>query len=85
MSSYIAINRNLQTYCDVFTGPQYVDYLVHLDTDDLMNVYRWRLEQGHALHKNKNRGTTSEECISFVECYMPAYEPYLDSLRRRLF
>jgi D-glycerate 3-kinase len=85
LSSYIEINRNLKTYCDMFMGPQYVDFLVHLDTNDLMNVYRWRLEQEHALHKTKNRGMSDDQVIEFIRCYMPAYELYLDALRQGFF
>ncbi|OKL59643.1 hypothetical protein UA08_05311 [Talaromyces atroroseus] len=85
LSSYIEINRNLRTYCDMFMGPQHVDFLVHLDTHDLMNVYRWRLEQEHALHKSKNRGMSNDQVIEFIKCYMPAYELYLDALRRGFF
>lgn len=43
LTSYFEINRNLQTYCDAFMGPQHLDYLVQFDTDDLTNVYRWRM------------------------------------------
>jgi D-glycerate 3-kinase len=66
-------------------GPQHLDYLVHLDTDDLMNVYRWRLEQEHALRKSRDTGMSDEQVVSFVECYMPAYELYLDYLRQGFF
>lgn len=72
LSSYIEINRNLQTYCDVFMGPQHLDYLVHPGTDDLMNVYRWRMQQEHALRRSQDAGMPDEQVISFVECYMPA-------------
>lgn len=85
LSSYIEINCNLQTYCDVFMGPQHLDYLVHLDTDDLTNVYRWRMQQEHALRRNQNKRMSDEQVIPFVECYMPAYELYLDYLRQGFF
>lgn len=32
------VNNNLRRYSEVFMGPQYFDYLIHLDTDDLVNV-----------------------------------------------
>ncbi|RAL10701.1 TDA10 family protein [Aspergillus homomorphus CBS 101889] len=85
LDSYLTINQNLQTYCDMFMGPQHLDFLVHLDTDDLANVYRWRMQQEHALHLAKNQGMTDEEVVAFVKGYMPAYELYLDSVRSGIF
>lgn len=79
VSSCIEVNHNLRTYCDIFMGPQYVDYLVHLDTDELTNVYRWRLEQERVLCRDTLPGMIDEKVISFVECHMPAYELYLDA------
>jgi D-glycerate 3-kinase len=45
----LRVNMQLRDYCDVFMGPQHLDCLVHLDTDDLVNVYEWRIQQEHAL------------------------------------
>lgn len=39
-------------------GPRHFDYLFHLDTDDLVNVYEWRVQQEHALWRMKNQGMT---------------------------
>lgn len=78
-------NTNLRGYCDLFMGPQHLDFLVHLDTNDLVNVYQWRMQQEHALRQRTNESMTDEEVIQFVKGYMPAYELYLDQLRRGFF
>ncbi|PYI17394.1 P-loop containing nucleoside triphosphate hydrolase protein [Aspergillus violaceofuscus CBS 115571] len=85
LASYFTINASLRNYCDMFMGPQHLDFLVHLDTDDLANVYRWRMQQEHALRRVKNQGMTDEEVIAFVKGYMPAYELYLDEVREGIF
>ncbi|PYH88174.1 hypothetical protein BO71DRAFT_436003 [Aspergillus ellipticus CBS 707.79] len=69
----------------MFMGPEHLDCLIHLDTDDLANVYRWRLQQEHALHRARNQGMTDAEVVAFVQGYMPAYELYLDTLRTGIF
>ncbi|KAF3931427.1 hypothetical protein ABW19_dt0202380 [Dactylella cylindrospora] len=79
------INEQLGTYCDVFMGPQHWDYLVHLDTDDLRNVYSWRLEQEKFLRQAKGTGMTDEMVVEFIKGYMPAYELYLGRLRQGFF
>ncbi|KAF2185478.1 D-glycerate 3-kinase-like protein [Zopfia rhizophila CBS 207.26] len=79
------VNQNLKRYYDTFMGPQHVDFLIHIDTDDLRNVYRWRLEQEHKLRETKGTGMSDEEVIEFVRGYMPAYELYLDGLRDGFF
>ncbi|KAJ5644583.1 hypothetical protein N7507_010594 [Penicillium longicatenatum] len=81
----LGVNESLAQYCEMFMGPDHFDYLVHLDTDDLVNVYEWRMEQEHALRRYKGAGMTDEEVIKFVKGYMPAYELYLDQLREGIF
>lgn len=81
----LQVNNSLRQYCEMFMGPQHFDYLIHLDTDDLVNVYKWRVQQEHALWQVKNQGMTDEEVVRFVKGYMPAYELYLDKLRRGFF
>ena len=79
------INRNLRVYNDTFMGPETFDVLVHIDTDDLTNVYRWRIEQEHATRRAKGQGLSDDAVIDFVRGYMPSYELYLDQLRRQGF
>lgn len=81
----LEVNNNLRRYCEIFMGPRHFDYLVHLDTDNLVNVYEWRIQQEHALWQMKNQGMTDDEVVKFVKGYMPAYELYLDQLRDSFF
>lgn len=79
------INDNLRRYNETFMGPEKFDYFVHLDTEHLHNVYRWRIQQEEALRALKGTGQTDEQVIAFVQVYMPAYEIYLDRLRQEAF
>lgn len=79
------VNDNLRRYNETFMGPETFDYFVHLDTEHLHNVYRWRIQQEEALRAAKGTGQTDEQVIAFVEVYMPAYEIYLDRLRQEAF
>ncbi|KAJ5819900.1 hypothetical protein N7474_005491 [Penicillium riverlandense] len=81
----VQANHSLRNYCDSFMGPQHLDFLVHLDTNDLVNVYQWRIQQEHALREIKNEGMMDEQVVDFVRGYMPAYELYLDQLRDGFF
>lgn len=79
------VNDNLRRYNESFMGPEKFDYLVHLDTKHLHNVYRWRIQQEEALRAVKGTGQTDEQVVAFVQVYMPAYEIYLDRLRHEAF
>lgn len=81
----IEVNICLQRYCDAFMGPCHFDFLIHIDTDDLRNVYTWRLEQEHKLIAVKGSGMKDDEVRSFIDGYMPGYELYLDRLRGGFF
>ncbi|GAP92227.1 putative d-glycerate 3-kinase [Rosellinia necatrix] len=80
-----ALNENLRRYNATFLGPDHFDFLVHLDTERLANVYRWRIQQEEALRAAKGEGQTNDEVIAFVQVYMPAYELYLERLQREAF
>jgi D-glycerate 3-kinase len=79
------LNHNLKRYNETFMGPQHFDLLLHIDTDDLRNVYKWRLEQEHAMIQKKGTGMSDETVVAFVRGYMPSYELYLDGLREGFF
>ncbi|KAI1125087.1 P-loop containing nucleoside triphosphate hydrolase protein [Nemania abortiva] len=79
------LNDNLKRYNDTFMGPRHFDFLIHLDTDRLSNVYRWRIQQEEALRATKGTGQTDEQVIAFVQVYMPAYELYLERLQTEAF
>jgi D-glycerate 3-kinase len=81
----LEVNKNLSQYCDAFMGPQHFDFFIHLDTDDLQNVYTWRLQQEHKMIEAKGSGMSDEQVRAFIDGYMPSYEIYLDKLREGLF
>jgi len=85
VSHLLWVNEQLENYNRGFMGPQNFDFFVHLDTDDLANVYIWRTQQEHALLEKKGSGMTDEQVVKFVQVYMPAYELYLDGLREGFF
>jgi D-glycerate 3-kinase len=79
------VNENLKRYCDAFMGPQYFDFFIHIDTDDLRNVYTWRLQQEHKMIQTKGSGMSDQHVQDFVDGYMPSYEMYLEGLREGFF
>jgi D-glycerate 3-kinase len=81
----VEMNRNLERYNQSFMGPQNFDFMIHIDTDELRNVYRWRAQQEEALVREKGRGMSFEAVARFVRGYVPAYELYLEGLRKGLF
>ncbi|KAF1940212.1 D-glycerate 3-kinase-like protein [Clathrospora elynae] len=85
LSHLLEVNNNLRRYCDAFMGPQYFDFFIHIDTDDLRNVYTWRVEQEHKMIEVKGEGMSDEQVRAFVDGYMPSYEVYLDRLREGFF
>jgi D-glycerate 3-kinase len=66
-------------------GPQHFDFFIHIDTDDLNNVYTWRLQQEHKLIEAKGSGMSDDQVRAFIDGYMPNYEVYLEMLRKGLF
>ncbi|KAF2872309.1 P-loop containing nucleoside triphosphate hydrolase protein [Massariosphaeria phaeospora] len=85
LDQLLEVNRSLERYCETFMGPQHFDFLIHIDTDDLRNVYTWRVEQEHKLIETKGTGMKDEEVKAFIDGYMPAYELYLEKLREGFF
>jgi D-glycerate 3-kinase len=81
----LEINESLRRYCDAFMGPQHFDFFIHIDTDDLSNVYTWRLQQEHKLIEARGEGMSDERVRAFIDGYMPSYEMYLKGLREGLF
>lgn len=68
VSHLLWVNEQLENYNRGFMGPQNFDFFVHLDTDDLANVYIWRTQQEHALLEKKGSGMTDEQVVKFGEC-----------------
>ena len=81
----LEVNENLKNYCDTFMGPQHFDFMIHIDTDDLSNVYEWRLQQEHKLIEATGMGMKDEEVSAFIDGYIPGYELYLDKFREGFF
>ncbi|KAI1325281.1 P-loop containing nucleoside triphosphate hydrolase protein [Xylariaceae sp. FL0255] len=79
------LNDNLKRYNETFMGPSRFSYLIHLNTDQLVNVYKWRIEQEEALRAAKGTGQTDDQVVAFVRVYMPAYELYLERLQNEAF
>ncbi|EUC41759.1 hypothetical protein COCMIDRAFT_29499 [Bipolaris oryzae ATCC 44560] len=85
VSHLLEVNECLKRYCDTFMGPQHFDFFIHIDTQDLRNVYKWRLEQERKLIEKKGEGMGDEQVKQFIDGYMPSYEIYLEKLREGLF
>jgi D-glycerate 3-kinase len=85
LAHLLEVNANLRRYCDAFMGPQHFDFFIHIDTDDLRNVYAWRLQQEHKMLEAKGSGMSDDQVRAFVDGYMPSYEVYLEKLRGGLF
>lgn len=85
LSHLLEVNENLARYCDAFMGPQHFDFFIHIDTDDLRNVFTWRLQQEHKMIESKGSGMSDDEVRMFIHGYMPSYEIYLEGLRGGLF
>jgi D-glycerate 3-kinase len=85
ISHLFEVNESLKRYCDAFMGAQYFDFFIHIDTDDLRNVYTWRLQQEHRMIEAKGSGMSDQEVRDFIDGYMPSYEIYLNKLRGVFF
>lgn len=82
LQDLLFVNEKLKEY-DVMTDM--LTAFIHIDADETMFVYDWRLEQEAALRKEKGSGMTDEQVRTFVDGYYPAYEMYTDSLRSGVF
>lgn len=76
------INKALKEYDEITSQ---FDGLIHIDAEDPLYVYEWRLEQEHNLKKAKGSGMTDEQVKQFVDGYYPSYELYVDGLRAGVF
>ena len=76
------VNENLRGY-DELTSQ--LDALIHLDAENPMFVYQWRIEQELHLRELKGSGMTDEQVIDFVNNYYPAYELFTNDLRAGVF
>lgn len=65
------INRNLGAYTCIWDQ---FDFFVNFETEDVNNVYIWRLEQEHDLIRKRGTGMTDEQVRRFIDRYMTMYE-----------
>jgi D-glycerate 3-kinase len=73
LESIFYINSVLDTYIKIWG---FVNVDIFFDTDNIQNVYTWRVEQEHELIAKKGSGMTDEQVRSFVDRYMVVYELY---------
>jgi D-glycerate 3-kinase len=82
LEDLLFVNEKLAGY-DLMTDM--FDAFIHIDAEEIMYAYEWRLEQEAALRREKGRGMTDEQVVRFVDGYYPAYELHTDALRRGVF
>lgn len=61
------------------------DALIHIDAEDPIYVFRWRMQQEVALRQATGSGMTDEQVTHFINGYYPAYELFTDNLRAGAF
>lgn len=71
------INNQLSNYVPIW---KIFSHFVILQTDTIENVYKWRIEQEHALIALKGQGMSDEQIKLFVDRYMPMYLLYYEKL-----
>ncbi|KAL8935264.1 MAG: hypothetical protein Q9216_005512 [Gyalolechia sp. 2 TL-2023] len=92
------VNKALNNY-DAITDQ--LDALIHLDAEDPLHVYEWRLEQEASLRQTRGSGMTDAEVFDFINgclfafaCFerevlimadYPSYELYTKQLRLGAF
>ncbi|RPB03223.1 P-loop containing nucleoside triphosphate hydrolase protein [Choiromyces venosus 120613-1] len=76
------VNTKLKDYGTITDS---LNALIHIDAEDISYVYDWRIQQEHGLISSRGSGMTDGQIIEFVNGYMPAYELYIDDLRRGSF
>ncbi|KAJ8071629.1 hypothetical protein OCU04_001949 [Sclerotinia nivalis] len=82
LPSLLFINQKLKDYDDITNT---FNIFIHIDAQDTQYVYEWRKEQEQALRREKGTGMTDEQVKEFVDAYYPAYELFLDGVRRGIF
>lgn len=80
LEDLLFINEKLREYEGLW---EQLEFIIHLDAEDLSYVYDWRLQAEQALRKEKGEenAMTDEQIKSFVDGYFPAYELYTEGLR----
>lgn len=79
----VQVNANLFLYKDLlWNNPEIKSLGIVFAAEDICDVYKWRLEQEHALRSRQGQGMTDEEVKRFIDRYFPCYQLYYDDLVR---
>lgn len=65
LQDLLFLNGQLREYCNHFMGLQHFGLLGHLDITDLVNVYKWRMEQESGLRNTKGIGMSDVQVVDF--------------------
>lgn len=71
------INNNLGQYQKIWS---FFEIFITLKTNNVNNVYTWRLQQEHDTISKNGSGMTDEQVTQFVNRYMPVYVLYYQDL-----
>ncbi|EJS43572.1 YGR205W [Saccharomyces arboricola H-6] len=75
----VDVNAKLFMYSDLlWRNPEIKSLGIVFTTDDIKNVYEWRLQQEHELISKVGKGMTNEQVRAFVDKYMPSYRLYFN-------
>lgn len=74
------INSFLDQYSKIWN---FFDVDIFFDTDDIGNVYEWRLQQEHELIRMRGTGMSDEQVKNFISRYMVVYELYYRDFTQR--
>lgn len=77
LKDLLEVNRRLADYEEIW---QCFDYFINIESDDINNVYEWRIQQEHDLIKKKGTGMTDDQVRNFISRYMAMYELYYKDL-----
>lgn len=79
----VDVNAKLFMYSDLlWRNPEIKSLGIVLTTDNISNVYDWRLEQEHELISKVGKGMSDGQVHAFVDRYMPSYKLYFDEFVR---
>lgn len=77
----VDINSKLFIYSDLlWDNPEIKSLGIVFATDELDNVYDWRIQQERELIEKTGHGMTDDEVRKFVDRYMPCYNLYYNHL-----
>ncbi|CCH42669.1 putative kinase [Wickerhamomyces ciferrii] len=67
------INSFLDEYVKIWN---FFDVDIFFDTEDINNVFEWRIQQEHELIEQKGSGMTDQQVRDFISRYMAVYKLY---------